>query len=341
MTEIIPITPQYVYIQATTPSDITEGKIWYNTTNNKTYVSDGTSYELVADVDLTYIDSQNLEQDINILINSASASSTLNDYDDMFLDIFSDSNGFSNTINTGNTTSTFVTDEYLNGGYVNEAHGVTFANNGDWVNEAGFSFRSNKAQVLKSVTKNTNCTATKCTLKDNAGTDIVEVDFVGNVATFTTSNTLNATTNYRLECHKAGASYTYQYANATFPYNKTNINYLNDSRDGVAYDTKILNIESIETGSVPADSLVQTSAQTITADPLGHQLYCNHTLAGTGAITYDISFDGGTTFVTDQALNTKNESVHTGTSLILKLNLNGTGDGNTAQASDYALMLYY
>jgi len=52
MTAIIsqPLNPQYVYVQASTPSDLTEGKLWYNTTDNFTYVSDGSAYNLVATI---------------------------------------------------------------------------------------------------------------------------------------------------------------------------------------------------------------------------------------------------------------------------------------------------
>jgi hypothetical protein len=114
MGEIISIPITYVYVQATTPADLTEGKIWYNTATNTTYVSDGSSYSEIVDVDLSYLDQQQLEQDINILINSVASSSTLNDYDDMFVDKFTDSNGALNTIDTGNTTAFFDTNKYSN-----------------------------------------------------------------------------------------------------------------------------------------------------------------------------------------------------------------------------------
>ena len=44
-----PINPKYVYVQATEPADKTEGKLWYNTSNEATYSSDGTTYNLLGE----------------------------------------------------------------------------------------------------------------------------------------------------------------------------------------------------------------------------------------------------------------------------------------------------
>ena len=72
MVETTILNPQYVYVQATTPSDLTQGKLWYNTTAKALYSSDGSSYSTMT-TDLTPLEAvdlilqkQNLEQGINI-----------------------------------------------------------------------------------------------------------------------------------------------------------------------------------------------------------------------------------------------------------------------------------
>jgi len=48
--EITQISPVYVYTQSTTPNDVTEGKIWVDTTTSPpvTKISDGTTYNTLS-----------------------------------------------------------------------------------------------------------------------------------------------------------------------------------------------------------------------------------------------------------------------------------------------------
>ena len=116
------LNPKYVYVQASTPSDTTEGKLWYKTGDNTLYASDGSSYNQVT-TDLGDLELQQLEQNLQILINSAAASSTLNDYDDMYVDAFSDADGTNDTIDTGNTTAVHGGEYYTNSaGWTTEAN---------------------------------------------------------------------------------------------------------------------------------------------------------------------------------------------------------------------------
>lgn len=41
------ILPKYVYTQATEPADLTLGRLWYNTAEDKLYSSDGTNYNAI------------------------------------------------------------------------------------------------------------------------------------------------------------------------------------------------------------------------------------------------------------------------------------------------------
>ena len=56
---------------------------------------------------------------------------------------------------------------------------------------------------------------------------------------------------------------------------------------------------------------------------------------------YDISFDNGATFETGQSLNVRNTSVHAGSQMIFKLNLDAGASSDIASSKDYAIMLFY
>jgi hypothetical protein len=408
MGEIISIPITYVYVQATTPADLTEGKIWYNTATNTTYVSDGSSYSEIVDVDLSNLYQQQLEQDINILINSVASSSTLNDYDDMFVDKFTDSNGALNTIDTGNTTAFFDTNKYSN--YLQrENNWFKFENNftdsgkdGDITltnNGASFSSSTHKLGSYSLSVNNNYVAMTDFPAIDVANTkgslffwiysesssnhiiiqpssgDVFRLtwgDGVGLILRF--GSTQPAPTDLRGAWHHLGVvwdngSVQYYKDGTTWESEKTgqtgttdtdytigkdslnqySQNYIDDFRLYENYKLSSSEISALynsgsgkEGGLVEGtDKIVQTEAQTITANPTAHQLYSHTTTAGTGSVTYDISFDGGTTWVEDQTLNTKNTSVHNGTSMIIKLNLNAGASEGKAEADDYGIMLYY
>ncbi len=317
------LNPRYAYVQDTEPSDKTEGKKWYNTTTKDWYTADGSSY-VMDSVDLSGINKQQLEQDLNILINSASASA-LNDYEDMFLDIFSDSDGYDGTIDTANTDAVFDTDKYKNGA---DGEGVFQTN----------ASQATSTSINPSFTKVKTLTVNSLVTK---GMNEIRINQTG----------------YQVTC-----KYKFIYADAT-PDAEVSNGHNTDSYAWKTYTNpnpavEVATIEvwlAKQNGAATAyeqsdtlyktftitDSIVQTNAQSIDADPQGHQVFCHSSVAGTGSVTYDISFDGGTTWVTDQAVNTKNTSVHAGSSMKVKLNLNGVGAGNTAEASDYAVMLDY
>ena len=342
MTTITPINPQVVYVQATTPSDLTEGKIWYNTTNSILYTSNGSSY-VILEQDLSDIGRQQGEQNLNILINSVASSSTLNDYDEMFVDIISDINGTDNTIDTATTTATFDTDEYNNKAVATEAHDTPASSGGANVTgKTGMSITPDIDIVLKKVAKDGACDATTCYLRNTyGGADLANATFVGNEAIFDIA--LTATTNYLLLVDKSGDSYTRTTVDASFPQDTGSIAWIGRIGDTGVFGTDLTScVNSIGVpGVVGSDLLVQTNAITIPANPISHQISCHNTTTGTATVTYDISFDNGSTWVTDQELNTKNSSVHNGTEMITKLNLNSGASSGVSSIEDYAILLYY
>ena len=350
MGTITPINPRVVFVSATQPADITEGKIWYNTSDNKVYTSNGSAYVMLG-ADTTYIDRQQLEQDINILINGASSSSTLNDYDYMFLDIFSSASGLEGSVDGAETTSVhsgvYFKNSIIDTSTTDE---VTQAFNqlAQTTTYKGTQILMKGDFILTEIEKESLCTATKCYVYDNATGDLLGTGTFSQVThKVALAVPLTDAKYYDIVCGSDGASYQQRDSDTqSFPYVGTNVNFIKSRNfDGSSWsdDTaQAINVKFATTSSVTefVDALVQTNAQTIEANPLAHQIYSHYALAGTGALTYDISFDDGTTWIEDQEFNTKNTSVHDGTEMIIKFNLLGTGAGNTAFIEDYAVMLY-
>jgi len=343
------LNPQVVYTQATTPSDLTKGKIWYNTTNNSIYTSNGSSYVLLK-TDLSQIQKQQLEQDLNILINSVASSSTLNDWEDMFVDEFTDADGTSDTIDTENTTAIFSTNKYINQFYnSNQAHGETQTNAAGFVGKGGLRIEATANFKLTKVSKVSTSDATHAYI--HAYTDgsalgdlLASAVFSGNDATFTYDLT-NGVKYYIVIDKEANTCAHKRSSGTTFPIAKGFLTFDAgvEGQGGFSESsTMVMSVESISGTTIPANLIIQTNAITCDTAQTHHQVFAHNTLAGSGAITYDISFDNGSSWDTDQTLNTKNARVSTtGTQMILKLNLNGVGAGNTASADDYGIMLFY
>lgn len=295
-----------------------------------------------------FIDKQQLEQNINILINSAAALSILEPYDEMFLDIFNVAAGNDGTVDTGSTTSSFEGDKYVNSLEVEDFLNGGFDQSSSTVVRSGWEILVNTDGIVPIVKKSPTCTSTKCYLTNSTGTIIETVSFIGDVATFTTS--LSVSTTYNIVTGSDGSNYTrhFKATHVAVPVAGVNVDFTdavtlsNATGSGtISLPASGSNLISIISSGVPSDTIVQTNAITVTADPNAHQLFCHNNVAGSGSVTYDISFDGGSTFDVNQPLNTKNATIKTGSSMIIKLNLNGTGSGNTSESKDYATMLYY
>ena len=341
-----PLNPQVVYVQATTPSDLTEGKLWYNTTADTLYVSDGSSYAIMT-TDLSPIQKQLLEMDLNILINSTASSSTLNDWESMFIDIFTDADGTNNTIDTGNTTAVFRTgnNSYSNITSVdtNETSGITFNTTASISDYYGFHIHANSNLVLTEIKKHASCTATKGYLTDDDGNILKSASFIGDYAFI--FYPLISGTNYYIGAGSDGSDYDVHYDSGAlgYPINNTNINFLSGSNNlGSEHATLGSNIIQVSTTTTVENTLIQTNVTTVKTGATHTQLFSHNTITGTGTITYDISMDNGATYTTNLTLNTKNAITSTtGTQMIIKLNLNGIGVDNIVKAKDYSIMLFY
>lgn len=93
--------------------------------------------------------------------------------------------------------------------------------------------------------------------------------------------------------------------------------------------------------TLPGSNLkLQTVPISVSPNFIGHQLYCNKTISGASTITYNISSNAGSSFGSEFNLDRANPEVHTGSSLVLKINLNGSGL-NYCSIKDYGLKLWY
>lgn len=280
---------------------------------------------------------QQMEQNLNILINSASAS-VLNDYDDMSLDIFSDANGYDNTINTTNTDAEFNGDRYSNtnrlspnnmtsntapspyvasssGNFTSDLPFNAFDGNsstgwranglsGAWIKLDFGSGNEKQAKFIYCVGRATagNFTATLYGSNDDSSytelTTISVYDSLPNSKAFTNETAYRY---YKLVC---------------------------SSGDYFGFDEiKLSNF---------TDRVIETNPETIDANPTWTRMYLHQTIEGDSSITYDYSCDNGVTWVEDLELNEKNTVTHTGGTELIRINLNGTS--YLAEAEDYVLM---
>ena len=339
--------PHYVYQQDAQPIGAALGSLWVDTNASPitTYVFNGSSWVSLA-TNVDWVGDAVAQLALQILINSVAAGSTLNDYNEIFVDEFTDADGTSDTIDVGNTTATFNTNLYENHALGGAEHdSVTAAKDADTASPHTINLVSLAAGFVGYI---------RCTLTNN--TENVTAEIIQNSVTLATkvaecnagggTNITFSLSDYSALIDPAVDSGNFQIkltttadtieTDAAVSYAGTDFEYTNQI---IPSDVGISPIRYYDVTS--ADDFAQTNALTIGAGTTHHQVFSNNDLSFGATITYDISLDGGSTWDTDQALNTKNAfGATTGTSMILKLNLNkGAGIG-IATADDYAVILW-
>jgi len=104
--ETTTLNPQYIYVQATTPSDKTQGK--YGITQRQMLSIQVTELNYnIMKTDVSKIYQLIGQNGLNILDNTAQATLTAGTNANFIRDIYTDATGYLNTIDTGNTTATF------------------------------------------------------------------------------------------------------------------------------------------------------------------------------------------------------------------------------------------
>jgi len=209
----------------------------------------------------------------------------------------------------------------------------------------------------------TTCTLTSVNLHASSGATRVRVfaaDKSTILATAATSSqiatfnlVLEDATTYYIVPGGAGASVVSRYnTGASYPKVMTNMNAIAmnsatddgasvDGADNTGMNCDILSVTT-NTAITPSNKVVQTNKADLDFTPAFIQLYSKTTTAGSGAVTFDVSFDNGSTWdSTANALNTKIEVTDgSAKQMIIKINLNGVGSGNTAEIDDYCAVLW-
>lgn len=352
--ELTTINPRAIYVQDTEPTDLTQGKLWYNTLTNVLYSSDGSNYIQVIASDIEQLNQMITENSLSILEIQASDTITSDTSGFMVRDVFSDSGGYLNTIDTTNTTALYVsTNEYINAGEVtrNETTDTGYVTQAE-TSYQGIALIGYENCAVKSITKSASSTATNVYVLNASFTQLGTATYSGNTATFSApvSLTGSGTEVYYIVNWKNGG-YTNAYKSLAHPINLTEIRTtgrcwmtaLNGTGLDVTqtgYTSEIVSLVLLS-ANARADAIIQTSAQTINSGATKFQIFSyKNTLDGTGTIDADISFDNGSHYQTGIELNTETNIVNTGTQMILKLNLNAGASDGTAESSGYGVIYW-
>lgn len=130
---------------------------------------------------------------------------------------------------------------------INDTDNLTFSSTNASANTRWYRMQAVADLVLLSINKSSTSTATRVLVKDDAGTILDTVAFSWNIATLSTPRRFTTGEYFRLECDSSGGSYTsHRLLSATFPQNRTNVNYIQGSENG-ANSTTAYNIDSVDT----------------------------------------------------------------------------------------------
>lgn len=258
-----------------------------------------------------------LESAMNVLELQAASAITPGSYIGVEMDIFTDVDGFLDTIDTGNTTAIY---DSVNELYDNKLISVSTERS---IQSSSYVLVETISNVDSLLTKGTNYVkysigtgGASCRYKfiyDDATSDVVDSAYIGTTWTLI----------------------TYTNPNPAKEVSTVEI-YLTESSTGTAYEKNNLLYKTTGT-----DLIVQINSQSITDGFEHYQISpFRGATSGTGSITADISFDGGTTYDTGVSVNT-NHSIHNpGTSMIVKLNLNAGASSGTAEIKGWGVQLW-
>lgn len=272
------------------------------------------------------------EHELEIIELQANASITPVDHDTLISEAFSDTTGYNDYVDTGNTDATFDTNKYKRGVPSSpEAHGValTDGSTAQTTSRRGIKIYIDVTMNVGTVTKKSTCTADTCYIvEDPTGTpvEIANAAFSGNDATFSSIELTSGKT-YGIGCKNSDDS------SASHPYSTDgqteedtgNIKWQTGWRDG-STDNRFYSIESVSAESTTSDNIVQIDIPTISGTVLATQLVVNDTGSREDgdSITYDL-VGADASEDADLAIDTKNSLTNVGgdqvSGGVIKINL--------------------
>jgi len=288
-----------------------------------------------------------IEHEIEIFELQANASITPFDHDSIISDTFSDSGGYGDSVNTGNTTATFDTNKYKrinHGGQATDTIDSGYSTNSQNIRRGvKFSVSNVSNLTLTQVVKSSATDATTCELLDaTGGTLLSSQTFSGNNATF--NYTLTAGTTYIIIAWSGYiTSYTGAYKTDSYPKSETNdITFLagaydngDENPDSVdwVFPTGVnsqIGIISITTTVVSPDEYVEINLPTISGTVTDTELIIRDSDRESGDnITYKLE-DASANTDEDLELETMNALTNlVSNPTILRINLIATGTSPT------------
>lgn len=312
-----------------------EGQIYYATDVDLSYVWDGTEWQETT-VDLNNVIKLIGLNALNILDLTAQSSLTVGINANFERDIYTDANGYLNTVDTGNTTAIFDINKYSNLSY-----------GADSVNTISYPSPSSMNATLTSkiyITATSDKFITKITRKESgikrcyiydetettllATGKLIENDFLFN---FQMSNE----TTYHIFFEK-DSSTPWQIGNYNGTVSLNDFDFIGSSfisNNPVGASSITCNVGTL------SDLKIQTNPQTIESGFTKFMIVSNEETSGTGSVTYDITFDG-TNYQEDLESFKEYSIEEAGTSLILKQNLNAGASSGTANAYNWGVLLW-
>lgn len=307
-------------IRTETEPSAADYQFWIKPSTNEAFFSDGTTWqEIPTGAPATAI--LGIENALNILEIQAADTITPDTSAQIVSDIFSDTTGYNNTIDTGNTTADFSVDEYVN--YINlltQDLTEISINETSFTKKREFTGLNNYIPFIKLNTK----------YYTPAYYSIIYVKFIfTDDTTYTTPQQTATTSTYQ--------TYTF-YNNSTSKSIKSVEIWARVSK---AYTEHIDDVKVYEIGSIGTNKLIQTSKIDLPSTPSKFIVFAfRDNTTGTGNITADISFNNGANYQTGVNLNTETSIIDAGDEMILKLNLNAGASSGTAEAKGYGVLFW-
>lgn len=362
-----------IYVGASEPSNKSEGKLWYDKTNNKLLSSDGTSYLGVnIEENLNPLIQEIIRNKLNLLELNSGASVNFT-HEGSILEVFSDSNGMNNTINTGNTTAKFDSEKYKNLISGSNTISTQFDDGAGYENEAGI-FKSPTGLGWSGSVGSSSHDGAGSRTGENHTPNIVYGNYVWGIRAhegttaylYIPANEGAWSGNYCLRNDNDGSwiTCTIQYLNSsdgvissdsfartnsswasfskTAPAGTAKIKFIinNTSSGGYGGNLEFDNISYTSGTEERGNGIIELNQQTIPANPTSIFVYADNTLLGSGDINFDYKIGSGE-WHTSQELLTEIANIDEGTTLDFKLNLKGVGSGNEAEAENLAILLFY
>lgn len=300
------------------------------------------AYPNVANVE--YLQNAISENSLSILEIQAADTITAETSIYLVRDILSDTTGYLNTIDLGTTTAFFNSNKYLNFETpADENMPETPNGNLSGTAKSGMKFTMTANKSLYSITKEAGCNATKGYLLNGTTKAVIATaTFSGNVAIFSPSQSLVSGTSYYISVDSEGGNYTSRWIANAYPDAATSLNWVGGMDEaGADSDSRAYDFTKLSYGSGATNKIIQTTSNTLSFTPTKFQIFAyKSSIAGTGTITADISFDNGAHYQTGIILDIQENIINSGTDLILKINLNAGALAGTAETQGYGVLFW-